>query len=74
MGLASAGVFGAIGAIFAITLAWLISKGVQWVFQFGQNYYPDVFQQKIIEDTYIVEFFLEHDLWQWVKEHLAISF
>jgi len=65
---------GAIGAIFAITLAWLISKGVQWVFQFGQNYYPDVFQQKIIEDTYIVEFFLEHDLWQWVKEHLAISF
>lgn len=64
----------AIGAVISVIIAWLISKGVQWVFQFGQNYYPDIFKQEIIEDTFIVEFFLEHDLWQWVKAHWAMSF
>lgn len=61
--------FGAcIGAIVSAIVAWLISKGVSWVISFGANYYPDIFKQEIIDNSSIMKFFLEHDLWIWAKD------
>ena len=59
-----------IGAVFAAVIAWLISKGVNWVIGFGANYYPNIFNKEIIEKSSIMKFFLEHDLWTWAKNAL----
>ena len=64
---------GLIGAAIAIAVAWLLSKGVQWVISFGHNYYPDVFTEDILNRSVVVKFFLEHDLWLWFKEHVVVN-
>ena len=60
-----------IGAIVSAVVAWLLTKGISWVITFGANYYPDVFKESIAEDSVIMKFFLEHDLWAWARENLA---
>ncbi len=57
-----------IGAVISAVVAWLIAKGISWVIGFGANYYPDIFSQDIIENSSIMKFFLEHDLWTWAKD------
>ena len=56
------------GAVISAVIAWLISKGIIFVFEFGANYYPDVFTDEIIENTVIVEFFGEHNIFTMVAE------
>jgi uncharacterized membrane protein required for colicin V production len=64
---------GLIGAVISISIAWLLSKGIQWVINFGHNYYPNIFTEDILNKSVIVKFFLQHDLWLWVKDHLAAN-
>lgn len=64
---------GIIGAVIAAVLAWIIAVLARWIVEFGANYYPNVFTQEIIDKTVIVKFLLEHDLWLWAKETLAIQ-
>lgn len=63
-----------IGVIISAVLAWLISKGISWVIGFGSNYYPDIFKQEIIDNSAIMRFFLENDLWVFAKDKFAGSF
>ena len=51
-----------IGAIISVVVAWLISMAIIFVFDFGFNYYPDVFTSETIEKTIIVDFFSDHNL------------
>ena len=60
-----------IGAVISAVVAWLIAKGVNWIIDFGANYYPDIFSRDIIENSSIMKFFLEHDLWTWAKDTFA---
>ena len=60
-----------IGAIISAVVAWLITKGVSWVISFGANYYPDIFTMDIIENSMVMKFILENDLWTWAKDALA---
>lgn len=50
------------GGIISSVIVWLLSMGIIWVFEFGANYYPDIFTNEIIENTVIVEFFGEYNL------------
>lgn len=56
-----------IGVIISSVIAWLISMAIIYVFQFGANYYPEIFERKYIDDTVIVKFFEEHNLFNIVK-------
>lgn len=56
-----------VGVIVAVIVAWLISTAILYVFSFGSNYYPEIFEHTIIEKTIIVEFFEEHNLFNVVK-------
>ena len=56
-----------IGAVISAVIVWLLSMAVIYVFNFGSNYYPDVFKQEIIDKTVIVEFFGNHNLFTIVK-------
>ncbi|MBO4983049.1 MAG: CvpA family protein [Clostridia bacterium] len=56
-----------VGVVVAVVIAWLISTAILYVFDFGSNYYPDIFDHSIIEKTVIVEFFEEHNLFTVVK-------
>ena len=60
----------AIGVIISAVIAWLISMAIVYVFNFGSNYYPNVFRQEIIQETVIVEFFGDLDLFFIVKDFL----
>ena len=60
-----------IGIVISSVVAWLISKGICWVIDFGANYYPDVFTRDFVDDTLIMKFFLNNDLWTWVKNMLS---
>ncbi len=51
-----------VGVIISAIIAWLISMAIAYVFEFGSNYYPDIFNDEIVEKTIIVEFFSEHNL------------
>ncbi len=62
---------GLIGLVISVAIAWLLSKGIQWIINFGHNYYPNIFTEDILNKSVIVKFFLEHDLWLWVKGHLT---
>ena len=62
---------GLIGFVFSFAIAWLISKGIQGIIHFGNNYYPNIFTEEILNKSVIVKFFLEHDLWLWIKGHLT---
>lgn len=64
---------GIIGVVISVAIAWLMSKGIQWIINFGNNYYPNIFTEEILDKSVIVKFFLQHDLWLWVKEHIATS-
>lgn len=61
----------AIGAIFSIVIAWLISLLIINVFKFGANYYPEIFDHAVIEKSVIVKFFEEHNLFYIVKDYLG---
>ena len=56
-----------VGVVVAVIVAWLISTAILYVFSFGSNYYPEIFEHSIIEKTIIVEFFEEHNLFNVVK-------
>lgn len=59
-----------IGVIISAVIAWLISMAIIYVFQFGANYYPTIFDRKYIDDTVIVKFFEEHNLFYIVKSFI----
>lgn len=68
----------AIGAIFALFICMFLSIGLVKVFEFGNSYYPDVFNMEHIfgyysadsgrmeGGTFIVKF-LVNNVWEWVK-------
>ena len=60
----------AIGIIISAVIAWGISVAIVYIFDFGSNYYPDVFKPEIIEQTIIVEFFGDINLFFVVKDFL----
>jgi hypothetical protein len=62
-----------IGVVISAVIAWLIALGVKWVIYFGNSYYPNIFSDEIIENSIITKFFLDNNLWLWVKEHLKIN-
>jgi len=51
-----------VGVVISAIIAWVISMAISYVFEFGSNYYPDIFNDEIIEKTVIVEFFSENNL------------
>lgn len=57
-----------IGVIVSAVIAWLISFVIMFVFDFGANYYPDIFKEEIIDNTVIVKFFGEHNLFTIAKD------
>ena len=59
-----------IGIIISAVIAWLISMAIIYVFQFGANYYPGIFERKYIDETVIVKFFEEHNLFYIVKNFI----
>lgn len=63
-----------IGAVISAIVAWMISKGIGWIIGFGANYYPDIFKQEILDNSVIIKFFLEHDLWLWATENFPAFF
>ncbi len=62
-----------IGVVISAVTAWLIALGVKWVIYFGNSYYPNIFSEEIIENSIITKYFLDNNLWLWVKEHLKIN-
>ena len=62
-----------IGIVISAVVAWLIASVVKWVIFFGQHYYPEVFTEEIIEKSVIIKFFVDNDLWVWVRDTLAIQ-
>lgn len=56
------------GAVISFLICWLLSKCIVFVFDFGANYYPDIFSKQIIEDTVLVEFFGNNNIFTTVKE------
>ena len=60
-----------IGVIISAVIAWLISVIIIFVFEVGSNYYPDVFDMQIIEESVIVKFFGEHNLFTMVKDFFS---
>lgn len=56
-----------IGVVISVVIAWLLSMGIIYVFNFGSNYYPNVFNPEVIEKTVIVEFFGNHNPFTIVK-------
>ena len=62
---------GLIGVVISAVTAWLLSKGIQWVISFGNNYYPEIFTSDILDKSVLVKFFLEHDLWLLAKEYIT---
>ena len=56
------------GAVISFVIAWLLSMCIIFVFDFGANYYPDIFSKEIIENTVIVEFFGENNVFTMVSE------
>lgn len=60
-----------VGVVISFVIAWLISFIVIFVFDFGSNYYPKVFKQDVINETVIVKFFGEHNLFTTVKGWFA---
>ena len=58
----------AVGFVLSAVIAWLISLVIIYLFEFGNNYYPEIFNMQIIEESVIVSFFKEHNLFTMVKE------
>ena len=55
------------GAIISAAVVWFLSMCIIWVIDFGANYYPNIFTKDIIENTVILEFFGEHNLFTTVS-------
>ena len=65
-------VFGAlIGVAISAVVAWLISLGLTYAIQFGENYKPEIFNSSIIEKSVVLKFFGEHNLWYLLKSWLG---
>lgn len=58
----------AIGVVISAVIAWLLSMAIVYLFDFGSNYYPNVFRHEIIEETVIVEFFGDMNLFYVVRD------
>ena len=56
-----------IGVVISTVIAWLISMAIIYIFQFGANYYPQIFNREFIDGTIIVKFFEENNLFYIVK-------
>lgn len=59
------------GAIISFVICWLLSMGIIFVFDFGANYYPDIFTKEIIENTVLVEFFGENNIFTMISDWFA---
>ncbi len=57
-----------VGFVVSAVIAWLISITIIFIFDFGSNYYPEIFNNQIIEESVIVSFFGEHNLFTMAKE------
>ena len=57
-----------VGFVVSAVIAWLISMAIIYIFNFGSNYYPEIFNTQIIEESVIVSFFGEHNLFTMAKE------
>ncbi len=60
-----------IGVAVSAVIAWLISLGITYAIQFGANYKPEIFNSTIIENSRILKFFSEHNLWYILKGWLG---
>ena len=56
------------GVAIAGLIAWIITMGVYGIIWFGSNYKPDVFSMDIINDSIIMEFLYEHNLWYYLRD------
>lgn len=56
-----------IGVLISSIFAWLISSAFVWMLDFGARYYPDVFNNELLSDSMVVEFFGKFDIWTWIK-------
>lgn len=62
---------GVMGAIISAAIVWFLSMGIIWVIDFGANYYPNIFTSEIVENTVILEFFGEYNLFKTVSGWFA---
>ncbi len=62
---------GLMGAIISAAIVWFLSMCIIWVIDFGANYYPDVFTHELVENTVILEFFGEYNLFTTVAGWFA---
>lgn len=62
-----------IGIVISAVTAWLIAFAIKWVIYFGNSYYPEIFSDEILENSIIARYFLDNNIWLWVKEHLKIN-
>lgn len=62
---------GLMGAIISVAVVWVLSVCIIWVIEFGANYYPDIFKPELIENTVILEFFGEYNLFTTVSDWFA---
>ncbi|MGM9646037.1 MAG: CvpA family protein [Eubacteriales bacterium] len=60
-----------IGVAVSAVIAWLVSLGVGYIIQFGARYKPEIFNSSIIENSVILKFFSEHNLWYMLKGWLG---
>lgn len=65
-----------LGAVVGVAVAWLtawfISFGIGKLFVFGSYYYAEVFKDSIIDNTLILDFFVDNDFWEFIKK-IAIN-
>lgn len=59
------------GAMISAAIVWFLSMCIIWVIDFGANYYPNVFTHEIVENTVILEFFGEYNLFTTVAGWFA---
>ena len=59
------------GGVISFAICWLLSISVIFVFDFGANYYPDIFSKTIIDDTVLVEFFGNNNIFKMIGEWFA---
>ena len=57
-----------IGFIISAAIGWLISTVIIFIFDFGGNYYPDVFKRQIIDDSVIISFFEKHNPFKFIVD------
>ncbi len=62
---------GAIIGIFVSVLAvWILSFVIGKLFDLGNHHYPGVFKEEYVDKTLFLRFFVDNDLWHFIKKIL----